>query len=231
VYTRFSVILGAMIHALIASMRLELLLQLFLAAVLGALIGLEREMRGKPAGLRTNTLICVGATLFTVLSYHMAGMRGDPARVAAQILPGVGFIGAGTILHMRGSVSGLTSAATIWVVAAIGMALGSGAYVEAIGTTLLVMAVLSGLGFLEGMIARQLTRGRLILHTRPETNAFEEISEVIRRSGLDVMESARHQEGPDQVIEFELRGAKRLHDQAMIAIVHHPAVRSVSTGE
>jgi putative Mg2+ transporter-C (MgtC) family protein len=220
-----------MIAALIASTRLELLIQLLLAALLGGIVGLERELRGKAAGLRTNTLICVGATLFTVLSVHMAGTRGDPGRVAAQILSGIGFIGAGTILHMRGSVSGLTSAATIWVVAAIGMALGSGAYVEAIGTTLLVVSVLTGLGFLEGMIARQLTRGRLIIHARPEATAYEELSAAVRRSGLEVLESARRQEGPDQVIEFELRGAKRLYDQAMIAILHHPAVRGVSTGE
>src|SRR5690242_8660028 len=109
---------------------LQLLLQLGLATVCGGWIGLERELSGKPAGLRTNILICVGATLFTSLSVALSLGRGDPARIAAQILPGVGFIGAGTILHTRGSVSGLTSAATIWVVAAIGMALGGGAYVE-----------------------------------------------------------------------------------------------------
>jgi putative Mg2+ transporter-C (MgtC) family protein len=220
-----------MMHALVASLRLELFLQLLLAALLGGIVGLERELRGKPAGLRTNTLICVGATLFTALSFHLAGTRGDPARVAAQILPGVGFIGAGTILHMRGSVSGLTSAATIWVVAAVGMALGSGAYVEALGTTLLVVSVLTGLGVLEGMVARQMTLGRLIIHARPEAIAFEELSEMIRRSGLEITESSRREEGPDQVIEFDLRGPKRLHDQAMLAVIHHRAVRAVSTGE
>jgi putative Mg2+ transporter-C (MgtC) family protein len=220
-----------MMHAVLASMRLELLLELALAVVLGGIVGLERELRGKPAGLRTNILICMGAALFTTLSFQMSGAHGDPARVAAQILPGVGFIGAGTILHMRGSVSGLTSAATIWVVAAIGMALGAGAYVEAIGTTLLVVSVLTGLGFLEGMLARQLTQTRLVVHARPETTAFQDLSEVIRRSGLEIVESARRQEGPDQVIEFDLRGPKRLHDQAMIAVVQHPTVRSVSTGE
>ena len=97
-----------MFHALIASLRLDLLLQLSLAVLLGGIIGLDRELRGKPAGLRTNILICVGASLFTSLSFTMAGVHGDPARVAAQILPGVGFIGAGTILHTRGSVTGLT---------------------------------------------------------------------------------------------------------------------------
>src|SRR5262249_46826822 len=123
--------LAGILHQL----RLELLLQLLLAALLGGIVGVERELKGKPAGLRTNVLICVGATLFTVLSLHVAEGRGDPGRVAAQIIPGVGFIGAGTILHMRGAVTGLTSAATIWVVSAIGVALGLRAYVEALGTT------------------------------------------------------------------------------------------------
>src|SRR5207247_8919284 len=86
---------------LVHDLRLELLLQLLLAVVLGGAIGLERELSGKPAGLRTNILICTGATFFTVLSLHIAAARGDPGRVAAQILPGIGFIGAGTILHMK----------------------------------------------------------------------------------------------------------------------------------
>src|SRR3989442_10568858 len=122
-----------MVPGLVRDLRLELLLQFVLAVVLGGAIGLERELKGKPAGLRTNILISIGATLFTVLSIRMAAERGDPGRVAAQILAGVGFIGAGTILHTRGAVTGLTSAATIWVVAAIGMALGTKAYVEAEG--------------------------------------------------------------------------------------------------
>ncbi|HXJ30706.1 MAG TPA: MgtC/SapB family protein, partial [Gemmatimonadales bacterium] len=94
---------------MVQALRLELWLQVILATLLGGAIGLERELSGKPAGLRTNILICVGATLFTVLSFKLSLGRGDPARVAAQILPGVGFIGAGTILHARGSITGLTS--------------------------------------------------------------------------------------------------------------------------
>ena len=109
------------------------LLRLMLAAVLGGAIGLEREFKHRPAGLRTNLFICVGAAMYTLLSDALAvKFLGDHTRIAAQIIPGIGFIGAGSILHARGSVTGLTSAATIWVVAAIGMALGSGAYVEAL---------------------------------------------------------------------------------------------------
>lgn len=212
-------------------LRLGLLLQLGLAVVCGGAIGMERELSGKPAGLRTNILICVGATLFTVLSMKLAAGRGDPARVAAQILPGVGFIGAGTILHARGAVTGLTSAATIWVVAAIGMALGSGAYTEALGTTLLVMVVLAGLGFLESHVARRATHTRLQIHAKPEPSALDELETIVRRTGLDLTRIESRRENVDLVIDLEVRGPKRLHDQAMIAILHHAGVRSVSTGE
>src|SRR5215471_21739055 len=90
---------------------------LVVAAILGGIIGLERQLRHKPAGLRTNIFICFGAAMFTVLSNQLAGsMGGDHTRVAAQIIPGIGFIGAGSILHARGSVTGLTTAATLFVV-------------------------------------------------------------------------------------------------------------------
>jgi putative Mg2+ transporter-C (MgtC) family protein len=216
---------------MVEALRLELLLQVVLATLLGGAIGMERELSGKPAGLRTNILICVGATLFTVLSLKLSGGRGDPARVAAQILPGVGFIGAGTILHARGSVTGLTSAATIWVVAAIGMALGAGAYTEAVGTTLLVMLILAGLGYFERLIARHSTHSHVLIHAKPEGSALEDLESLIRRSGLEVERVESRRENVDLVIELDLRGPKRLHDQAKLAILHHPVVRTVSTGE
>src|SRR5437870_140742 len=101
------------------------ILRLIVAAILGGIIGLERELHHKPAGLRTNMFICFGAAMFTVLSDELAaGFGGDHTRIAAQIIPGIGFIGAGSILHSRGSVSGLTTAATLFVVASIGMAAG-----------------------------------------------------------------------------------------------------------
>jgi putative Mg2+ transporter-C (MgtC) family protein len=208
---------------------LELLIQLVLAVLMGGIIGVERELKGKPAGLRTNILICVGATLFTSLSLAVAAVRGDPARIAAQILPGVGFIGAGTILHTRGSVTGLTSAATIWIVSAIGMAVGAGAYVEAVGTTLLVVVVLQGLGWVEGVLARHAMQSRLIIHTTPTQG--EEVLALVRRTGLDIVETTRRQEGADAVLDLQLRGPKRCHEQAMAAVLQHAGVRSVSTGE
>jgi putative Mg2+ transporter-C (MgtC) family protein len=215
----------------LTSLHLELLIQLLLAVLLGGAIGIEREMKGKPAGLRTNILICMAAVLFTSLSIRLSQGRGDPARLAAQILTGVGFIGAGTILHTRGAVTGLTSAATIWVVTAIGIALGSRAYVDAMGTTVLVMLVLAGLGRFEDFLARQSTSSRLIVHARPQANTMQELESLIRRTGLEVVETTSRQENVDLVVELTFRGSKRLHEEAMIAILHHPLVRTVSRGE
>jgi putative Mg2+ transporter-C (MgtC) family protein len=211
--------------------RLELMAQLALATLLGGAIGLERELGGKPAGLRTNILICMGAVLYTSLSIEIAGDRADPGRVAAQIVTGVGFIGAGTILHARGAVVGLTSAATIWVVAAIGVALGAGRYLEGIGATLFVVAVLQGLGRAERTIARHTTRSRITVHARPEPSPLEDLETVVGRTGLEVVHVAQRRENVDLVLDYEFRGPKRLHDQVMIALLHHPAVRTVSRGE
>ena len=140
-------------YNLIHDLRLDLLLRLCLAVVLGGAVGLERELQRKAAGLRTNILICVGAALFTELSIAMSPASGDPGRIAAQIVTGVGFLGAGTIIQARGIVTGLTTAATMWLVAAIGMAVGFGALLEATGATLLVLLVLSVLRPIERVIA------------------------------------------------------------------------------
>ena len=122
---------------------LEMALRLLLAAALGAIIGYQRERAGKPAGLRTHMLISIGSALFTVAS--VSGFTGtvDPTRIAAGIVTGIGFLGAGAILHREGGiVAGLTTAATIWVSAAIGLAAGAGLYVISAVTTALVMIVL-----------------------------------------------------------------------------------------
>lgn len=125
----------------------DFIARLAVAALLGALIGAEREFRQKAAGLRTNILIAIGSALFTVMSVELAvGTDGDPARIAAQIVTGIGFLGAGAILRTGGSVRGLTTAATIWVNAAIGMAAGAGSYrlaVVAAVTTVVVLTVLT----------------------------------------------------------------------------------------
>ncbi len=126
------------------------MLRLVVAAVLGGVIGLERQLRKKPAGLRTNMFICFGSAMFTIMSDQLASTYGgDHTRVAAQIIPGIGFIGAGSILHAKGSVTGLTTAATLFVVASVGMAVGGGLYITAVFATLMILAALALLGRLE----------------------------------------------------------------------------------
>jgi putative Mg2+ transporter-C (MgtC) family protein len=134
-------------HMPLAGFVSETLLRLILAAILGGLIGIERELKHKPAGLRTNMFICFGAALYTILSFRFSAT--SPDRIAANIIPGIGFIGAGSILHSRGSVTGLTTAATIFVVASIGMAVGGGEYLPAIFATVVILIALNFLGWFE----------------------------------------------------------------------------------
>lgn len=122
---------------------LEMALRLLLATALGAIIGYQRERAGKQAGLRTHVLISAGAALITLVSIYGFGGIADPARVAAGVVVGVGFLGAGVILHREGGiVAGLTTAATIWVVAGIGLAAGAGLYIIAAVATAIVLGVL-----------------------------------------------------------------------------------------
>ncbi len=116
-----------------------------LAVIFGAVIGLERQLRGKPAGLRTNILICLGSAVFTIISKQMAEPGGSFTRIAAQIVTGVGFLGAGAIIQDRGGIHGLTTAATIWLVASIGMACGAHLYSLAFISTIIAIVVLIGL--------------------------------------------------------------------------------------
>ena len=123
-------------------MPVDMAWRLLLAAALGAAIGLEREYRQKPAGLRTNILIAVGSALFTILSLEATRNTGDPSRVAGQIVTGIGFLGGGAIMRNRNTVHGMTTAATIWVNAAIGIAAGMGQYALAAFTAALTLVVL-----------------------------------------------------------------------------------------
>jgi uncharacterized membrane protein YhiD involved in acid resistance len=182
-----------------------ILLRLILAALLGGAIGLERQLRHKPAGIRTNMLICFGAALFTIISYVMAGeVTGDHTRIAAQIIPGIGFIGAGVVIRERGAVLGITSASTIFVMASIGMAVGAGMLGTAIFATLLVLIALAALGILED---------RLGLHTQLMT--FQLTSSVapadLLMSAHKIVEEARvparrwqtHKDEGAMVVNFE----------------------------
>jgi putative Mg2+ transporter-C (MgtC) family protein len=137
--------------------QLDLALRLTVGLVLGAIIGFERELHRQPAGFRTHSLVSLGAALFTVVSaFGFSGDVVDPTRIAAQIVSGIGFIGAGTILQYRGHIRGLTTAASLWSVAAIGTAAGAGLYVVAIVGTVLILVILSILDRVEDVARRRL---------------------------------------------------------------------------
>jgi len=124
--------------------------RLLMAFALGGVVGLEREYRHKDSGLRTNMLICMGSALFTMMSPVLAGIGGNnQGQVASNIVQGIGFLGAGLILHTRSRVVGLTSAATVWVVAAVGMTCGAGLYMEAVIATGVLLLALQAVGALE----------------------------------------------------------------------------------
>ena len=133
----------------------EFIIRILVATVLGAIIGLDREYRTKAAGFRTHVLVAIGSALFMIISVHgfddmpkdQMTLRMDPARIAAQVVTGIGFIGAGTIIFQKNVVRGLTTAAGLWVTAAIGLACGVGMYVLAIVTTVLVMLCFEAFNF------------------------------------------------------------------------------------
>jgi uncharacterized membrane protein YhiD involved in acid resistance len=180
--------------------------RLLLAALLGGAVGLERELRHKPAGLRTMMLICIGAALFTIMSYEMAGdVGGDHTRIAAQIIPGIGFIGAGVVLRERGAVTGITSAATIFMIASVGMAVGAGFPVTAVFTTLLLLVSLVFLGLIEDRIGLH-TRILTFTMTTPQgdPSILEHVHQIVQEAGIQAVRWKTHksQTGP-AIIEFD----------------------------
>src|SRR5579863_7864731 len=185
------------------------LARLLLAAILGGLIGLERELKHRAAGLRTNMFICFGAAMFTVLSQQLAGVPSDAARIAAQIIPGIGFIGAGSILHMRGLTTGLTTAATLFVVASIGMAAGGGLYVTAMFATGLVLLTLFLLGHLE-----ETFNLKVLLSSYEVTgSSVEEISNEVNRileKYHRLMQNVNSGSTPQHIrLQFDVEGCNR----------------------
>jgi putative Mg2+ transporter-C (MgtC) family protein len=141
-------------------LQLELALRLVLAALLGAGIGLEREYHGHPAGMRTHLLVSVGSATFTVLSIAaFPGPGADPARIAAQVVTGIGFLGAGAILKESAGIRGLTTAASLWAVAGVGMAAGAAAWGVAIAATVIILVSLWPLHVIENRLVER-HRGR-----------------------------------------------------------------------
>lgn len=185
------------------------LVRLMLAALLGGLIGLERELNHRAAGLRTNMFICFGAAMFTILSANLAGVPSDAARIAAQIIPGIGFIGAGSILHTRGLTTGLTSAATLFVVASVGMAAGGGLYLTAIFATGVVLLVLFTLGHLEETFNLKVLLSSYEVTGGSVDEVSHEVNRILEKDHRLMLNVNTGSTGDHVRVQFDVEGCNR----------------------
>jgi putative Mg2+ transporter-C (MgtC) family protein len=204
--------------------------RLLMACLLGGFIGLEREISRKAAGVRTNLLICMGAAFFTLLSAVLAGdANPDKGRVASNIVQGIGFLGAGLIIHNRSRVSGLTSAASIFVVASIGMACGAGLYAAAAVGAIIVVLALEVVGFIE---RRANLKGYPLVYEargRDQTLMLASILDAMdkARERLSIVE--RDNIGELQRVSFAVIATKRQHDRLHVKLLAEPAIDALFT--
>ncbi|MCZ6690184.1 MAG: MgtC/SapB family protein [Planctomycetota bacterium] len=206
----------------------EIVLRLALAVLLGGLIGFEREFSGKAAGLRTNILICLGAAAFTLGSIFFAeGTTADLSRVAAQIVTGIGFLGAGTIIQARGEVQGLTSAATIWVVASIGLAAGCGYYSLAIVTTAFAMISLLILGWMEKSLLSKRETKQYEITMINSTAAIEKVQKLLREGGADLELTGIRKDGDEACLTYRVTATTKSHEALSKTLSPLPEVRGV----
>ncbi|MDY0295850.1 MAG: MgtC/SapB family protein [Acidobacteriota bacterium] len=210
-------------------MEAQIILKIMLAALLGGIIGLERELAGKEAGLRTNILISMGAALFTILSIEIARgvSQADPARVAAQIVTGVGFLGAGAIIQARFSIHGLTTAATIWTVAAIGMTVGAGRYFVAFAVTLVIVLVLSLFRLSPNRVQPGTRDTAYRIHATERPAILLEIKKIIRDLGIRSSRLQLHRREDGYELETLLNASEAKQHRFLEAVLQLEGVRRV----
>lgn len=205
------------------------LTRLVLAAILGGIIGLERELKKRRAGIRTNMFICFGAALFTVLSRGLATESSEYTRIASNIIPGIGFIGAGSILHTRGLTTGLTTAATLFVVASVGMAAGGGLYLTAVFSTGLVLAALFSLGHLEVTFN---LKNLLVTYEITGRNVEEitnEVNRILEQEYRMMQNVVTGSTGEHIRLQFDVDGCNRDQEKLLRQLKNSPVFGSVAS--
>jgi putative Mg2+ transporter-C (MgtC) family protein len=202
--------------------------RLIVASFLGGFIGLEREYKRRSAGVRTNLLICLGAAFFTLLSAVLAG-DGSPnkGQVASNIVQGIGFLGAGLIIHNRSRISGLTSAASVWVVASIGMACGAGLLAAAAVATVIVVIALELVGFLERRANIKIYS--LVYEARgdDQTAMLRSILNAMDKAGERLAEFATNAIGDLQRVSFTITATKKQHERLRGRLLSEPAINAL----
>lgn len=205
----------------------DVLLKLLLSILAGGLIGFEREYRGKTAGLRTIIFISLGATAFTMLSFEF-GPNADSARVASSIVSGIGFLGAGAILRGEGQVTGLTTAATIWLAAAVGMGIGNGAYLVSGVAVALAMVILWIFPLFENRMERQRDVRRYEISIQQTELIRPNIEQLFKEAGLDIQIS---QHGKDANVAnwvIEAKGPQATHQRLLHRLIADEQVTRVA---
>jgi putative Mg2+ transporter-C (MgtC) family protein len=189
-----------------------ILFRLVLAAVLSGVIGFEREFHGRAAGFRTHILLCVGSTLVMLTSMHIFDLYYgkvpvDPARIAAGVITGIGFLGAGTIMHSRSSVRGLTTAASLWVVAGLGLAVGSGLYFGSAVTAVITIITLMFFSRLEHVMIRKDWYKTIYVEAKEGTDRIKAIRSALVHHGVDItdFEADRTTDGSHMALRIGLR--------------------------
>lgn len=203
--------------------------RLIVAAILGGLIGLEREFKHRAAGLRTNMFICFGAAMFTLLSERLAGVPSDAARIAAQIIPGIGFIGAGSILHTRGLTTGLTTAATLFVVASVGMAAGGGLYMTATFATGLLLVALFTLGHLEETFNIKLLMSSYEVTGASVEEVTNEVNRILESHHRMMQNMLTGNTGQHVRLQFDVDGCSRDQKELLQQLKASAVLRSVTS--
>ncbi|PIR15568.1 MAG: magnesium transporter MgtC [Elusimicrobia bacterium CG11_big_fil_rev_8_21_14_0_20_64_6] len=205
------------------------LLSLFVALLLGSFIGLERELSDKAAGLRTNILICVGSCLFAILSRQFTDMPGtDMTRIAAQIVTGIGFLGAGAIMREGEHVTGLTTAATIWVVAAIGVACGFGFFYLAGATTVITLVIQSVFPHLDSMIDELRQRHTFKITSDLDDDGLEQIKTIFRDADVKVLRRKLMKRANLYYSEWYVAGPRLEQKSVVRLILDNKHVRELS---
>ena len=204
--------------------------RLLVACLLGAAVGLEREFNRKAAGVRTNLLICMGSAFFTLLSAVLAGdANPDKGRVASNIVQGIGFLGAGLILHNRSRVSGLTSAASVFVVASIGMACGAGLYAAAAVAAIIVIVALEAVGFIEKRANVKVYPLVYEARGRDQTGMLESILDAMDTAGERLTDVERDTIGELERVSFPLTATKSQHERLRGKLLSEPAISALFT--
>lgn len=208
--------------------------KLLFSVLCGGLIGLERELKNKPAGIKTNILICVGAALYTAISvmistsFAESGYYGDPARIAAQIVSGIGFLGGGTIIQSRGTILGLTTAATIWVVAAIGVCIGIGHSDIAVTVSVSVVLILVATNLFEDKIlGRSLNFACEITVDDPEGKVRYAINQALARNDLVLDDFDIREKSGVSFLSIRYSGHRNNHKKFVLELWGTPGVKEV----